>query len=174
MKKFFGTILFALTICLTAQTIKSPDGNLTLKFQLTNTGQPQYELMFGTKYVIKPSRLGIELKNQNSFVEGFSIAKVDTSSFDNTWQPVWGEAKEIRNNYKELAVTLSQSDKKEIVIRFRLFNDGFGFRFRYGLHGDVGKKPKWINENAEGKTETRPKHAGHEGHEDDLTHDSLS
>ena len=131
MKKFFGTILFALTICLTAQTIKSPDGNLTLKFQLTNTGQPQYELMFGTKYVIKPSRLGIELKNQNSFVEGFSIAKVDTSSFDNTWQPVWGEAKEIRNNYKELAVTLSQSDKKEIVIRFRLFNDGFGFRYEF-------------------------------------------
>ncbi len=122
-----------------AQTIKSPNGKLTLKFQLTSEGTPTYELMLGKKSVIETSRLGIEVKNGNGFTEGFEISKVDTTLVDETWQPVWGEVKEIVNNYHELAVTLTLSSEKNryVVIRFRLFDDGLGFRYEFPLQENL-------------------------------------
>lgn len=122
-----------------AQTIKSPDGRLTLKFQLTNEGTPVYELMLGNKYVIETSKLGIEVKNGTGLTNGFTISKIDTALVDETWQPVWGEVKEIRNNYRELAATLTQPSEKNryIVVRFRLFNDGLGFRYEFPLQDNL-------------------------------------
>lgn len=122
-----------------AQTITSPDGKLKLKFQLTDTGTPTYELMLGKKYVVETSKLGIEVKNGTSLANDFAITKIDTSIFDETWKPVWGEVKEIRNNYRELAVTLTQQSEKNryIIIRFRLFNDGLGFRYEFPLQDEL-------------------------------------
>jgi hypothetical protein len=116
-----------------AQKLQSPDNNFTLNFSLTPNGTPVYELTYKNKTVIKTSKLGIETKDVPSFTEGFSIKDSKASTFDETWQPVWGEQKNIRNNYNELAVTLEQKAEKNrsIVIRFRLFNDGLGFRYEF-------------------------------------------
>ncbi len=138
-----------------AQELKSPNGNLTLKFYLQGNGVPTYSLTYKGKDVIKPSKLGLELKDNSdshtdfndfsikgntdsqkedkvSLLDGFQLTNSKTSSFDETWQPVWGEVKEIRNHYNELAVTLNQqSTDRHILIRFRLFDDGLGFRYEF-------------------------------------------
>lgn len=138
-----------------AQELKSPNGNLTLKFYLQGNGVPTYTLTYKGKDVIKPSKLGLELKDNSdshtdfndfsikgntdsqkedkvSLLNGFQITDTNTSSFDETWQPVWGEVKKIRNHYNELAVTLNQqSTDRYILIRFRLFDDGLGFRYEF-------------------------------------------
>ncbi len=129
-------LLFSGIFTLTAQELLSPDGNLKMTFRLQD-GQPVYELIYKNKTVIKPSKLGLELKlsykEQNpSLFDGFLVAKTETSVFDETWNPVWGELKSIRNHYNELLVTLYQLEsKRNLLIRFRLFNDGLGFRYEF-------------------------------------------
>ncbi|NEU07719.1 glycoside hydrolase family 97 protein [Flavihumibacter sp. R14] len=134
MCKFFFTLLICVCSTLVqGQVIKSPDGNLTLKFELTGNGIPSYQLDFKQKSVIKPSLLGISTSDVPSFSEGFSISKTDQNSVNNTWDPIMGEQKTIRNNYNELLITLTQKAEKDrfINIRFRLFNDGLGFRYEF-------------------------------------------
>jgi glucan 1,4-alpha-glucosidase len=116
-----------------AQKIQSPDGKLSVSFELTSDGEPTYQLSFAGKSVIKKSKLGIELKDLPAFTKGFTIAKADTSESDNTWEPLWGETKQIRNHYKELTVTLQQAsvNNRRMIIRFRLFDDGLGFRYEF-------------------------------------------
>lgn len=129
-----------------AQTVTSPDGNVVLNFSLDN-GRPTYKLDYKGKAVVKPSHLGLELaKNKHAskgmdetdLMDGFTIAKTDTSSFDETWKPVWGETATIRNNYKELAVTLNQpATKRNILIRFRVYNDGMGLRYEFPQQNEL-------------------------------------
>ncbi|MCF2552989.1 glycoside hydrolase family 97 protein [Bacteroides caecigallinarum] len=152
--------IFSLTSCIcfamavNAQKLTSPDGNFVMNFSLSPEGAPVYELSYKDKPIIKPSTLGLELKKEDAnkkttfewtertdkdqldakinLMTGFKIKDTSTSTFDETWSPVWGEEKEIRNNYNELAVTLDQpSNDRYIVIRFRLFNDGLGFRYEF-------------------------------------------
>lgn len=133
MKQFY---ILGLLLCFTctvwAQTLSSPDKNLQLTFSLSPEGQPGYSLIYKSKPVVRLSKLGIELRDAESLTSKFSIAKVDTSQNDTSWEPVWGEVKTIRNHYKELAVTLKQTTTdRTLVIRFRLFNDGLGFRYEF-------------------------------------------
>lgn len=116
-----------------AQNLKSPDGNLSMTFAIGQNGVPTYSLNYKGKPVIKPSKLGIELKNdKTSLLDGFSVSDAATSTFDETWKPVWGEESAIRNHYNELAVSLDQqSTGRKIIIRFRLFKDGLGFRYEF-------------------------------------------
>ncbi|UPL49870.1 glycoside hydrolase family 97 protein [Hymenobacter sublimis] len=116
-----------------AQTVHSPTNKLTLNFQLSPSGEPTYQVRFGAKPVLKPSRLGMLLQGQPALDKGLTIARVDSSQHDDTWQPVWGEVKHIRNRYKELAVTLQQpaSNGRRVVVRFRLYDDGVGFRYEF-------------------------------------------
>ena len=132
-KLFTALFLFASSIILQAQELASPDKNLQLKFSLTSDGTPTYQLNYKNKAVIKTSKLGIETKDVPSFLNGFTVAKAENATFDETWSPVWGEQKSIRNNYNELLVTLAQKSVKnrQIRIRFRLFNDGLGFRYEF-------------------------------------------
>ena len=129
---FFAALLI-LCVFTFAQELRSPNGNLVLQFNVTATGAPQYQLAYKNKAVIKPSTLGLELKNdKKSLRSDFTIASTQTSTFDETWQPVWGEVSTIRNNYNELAVTLQQKEtNRQMIIRFRLFNDGLGFRYEF-------------------------------------------
>lgn len=121
-----------------AENLQSPNGNLELKFSVNNQGEPIYELYYKGKAVIKPSKLGLELKDDPGLMSGFTIEKSETSTFDKTWQPVWGEEKEIRNHYNELAVTLDQkAQERDILIRFRLFDDGLGFRYEFPLQKNL-------------------------------------
>jgi len=116
-----------------AQDMQSPNGKLKLSFALTSDGQPTYELSFAGKTIVKQSRLGVELKNAPGFSKGFAIVKTDRTEKDETWQPVWGEVRQIRNQYKELAVTLAQAsvNNRQMILRFRLFDDGLGFRYEF-------------------------------------------
>ena len=140
MKKFvIGLMLILAYTNPSAQIIKSPDGNLTLRFSINAEGVPVYRLSYGNMKVINESRLGIELKDQHSFAGNFSVDKIDSSLVDESWDPVWGEVKTIRNNYRELAVTLIQAEAKnrKLVLRFRLFNEGLGFRYEFPLQDNL-------------------------------------
>jgi hypothetical protein len=116
-----------------AQELKSPDGNLTMKFSLLQDGTPTYTLHYKTKEVIRPSRLGLELKDdKRSLLNGFTLAGTTSGNMDETWSPVWGEESQIRNKYNELVVNLEQSEtSRRLIIRFRLFDDGLGFRYEF-------------------------------------------
>lgn len=117
------------------EVLTSPDGRLQLSFDLTADGTPTYKMDYNNKPVIATSRLGLELKNQKSLLDGFKMERVSRSSFDETWQPVWGEQSSIRNHYNEMAVCLSQPDDNghlsEMIVRFRLYDDGVGFRYEW-------------------------------------------
>lgn len=117
------------------EVLTSPDGRLQLSFDLTADGTPTYKMDYNNKPVIATSRLGLELKNQKSLLDGFKMERVSRSSFDETWQPVWGEQSSIRNHYNEMAVCLSQPDDnghlREMIVRFRLCDDGVGFRYEW-------------------------------------------
>ena len=136
------------------QKLQSPSGNMEMTFQLTSEGTPQYALDYEGRKVILPSDLGFEfrgvLKAQklvynadgtiskedrepcNSFYDGFEVESVETGTFDETWEPVWGEEAKIRNNYNELLVNLVQtSTERKMAIRFRLYDDGLGFRYEF-------------------------------------------
>ena len=115
-----------------AETLSSPNGLLKMNFTVNTKGEPTYELFYKGKTVIKPSRLGLELKNDPGLLNSFTQTEVKTSTFDETWKPVWGEVSQIRNHYNELAVTLAQEAKKRyILIRFRLYDEGLGFRYEF-------------------------------------------
>ena len=119
-----------------SQQLRSPNGNFIMEFALQNDGTPTYNLTYKGKIVVKPSKLGLELKEEKnikkSLLNDFTIIDKKTDSFDETWKPVWGEVTSIRNQYNELAVTLNQNETdRQIIIRFRLFNDGLGFRYEF-------------------------------------------
>lgn len=121
-----------------AESITSPNGQLQLNFSVNPQGEPVYELFYKGKAVIKPSKLGLELKNDPGLMNGFTLADTKTSTFDETWEPVWGEVKQIRNHYNEMAVTLNQkAQDRNIIIRFRLFDDGLGFRYEFPLQKNL-------------------------------------
>ena len=135
-------------------TLSSPDGKLEMSFHLTGDGTPEYTLDYDGRPVILSSGMGFELRGVlkaqkidynadgtvsksdwkpcESLHDGFTVESVERSSHDETWAPVWGEEDSIRNNYNELAVNLVQaSTERRLVIRFRLFNDGLGFRYEF-------------------------------------------
>ena len=115
-----------------AETVSSPMDKITLDFELAANGTPSYTVDYKGKPVIKPSTLGLELKDATSLMNGFEVVKTSTSSFDETWQPVWGENKNIRNHYNELLVELKQpSTDRYMNIRFRVYDDGVGFRYEF-------------------------------------------
>ena len=136
----FACFIFALLVCSAAmaESITSPNGQFQLNFSVNAQGEPVYELSYKGKIVIKPSKLGLELKDDPGLMNGFTLTDAKTSTFDETWEPVWGEEKQIRNHYNELAVTLNQkAQERNIIIRFRLFDDGLGFRYEFPLQKNL-------------------------------------
>lgn len=119
------------TFGMKAAELKSPNGNLVLHAGVKD-GRPVYSLDYKQRPVVKESFLGLELKNDKDLMSGFTLADTEISTFDETWQPVWGEVKDIRNHYNELALKLKQAGTdRTMVIRFRLYDDGLGFRYEF-------------------------------------------
>ena len=115
-----------------AEGVSSPSGQVKLDFELSKNGVPTYQVEYKGKSVINPSTLGLELKNANNLLDGFEVLKASTSTFDETWQPVWGETKDIRNHYNELLVELKQpATDRYMNLRFRVYDDGVGFRYEF-------------------------------------------
>ena len=109
--------------------ITSPDGNLVLQVELDQFGAPYYTLDYKGKPLVEKSALGLK-SDETSFIDGFRIVSTDTTTVDRTWQPVWGEYSEVRDHFKEMAVNLAdKDDNRALTIRFRVFDDGLGFRY---------------------------------------------
>ena len=118
-----------------ASEVISPNGEMKLTFTLRDS-KPYYSVSFRGKPVIKPSRLGYELHNAESLLEGFTQTGEKTSTFDETWTPVWGENKTIRNHYKELLVNLIQEKTGRVMnLRFRVYDEGVGLRYEFPQEG---------------------------------------
>lgn len=152
-------ILFIWGFCIIAgaifsQEIKSPNKDFILNFKLDKNGTPIYSLSYKGKNVINPSKLGLELIGnesaefgteiekkkdpKTSLYDGFNIVDIKNSTFDETWEPVWGETKFIRNHYNEMTVMLNQKEAdRNLLIRFRLFDDGLGFRYEFPLQKNL-------------------------------------
>ena len=126
-------LLFCLSFWAFGQKLISPNGALQLNFELKE-GVPYYSLSYKNQPVILPSKLGLELKGKPDFTSGFESHEMTYTDFDETWEPVWGEEKSIRNHYKEMTVMLQQGhdfENRALVVRFRLFDDGLGFRYEF-------------------------------------------
>ena len=131
-KQLLATALTLFPFLASAQVVSSPNGNVSLQFALDEGGRPTYQLTYKQQQVVKTSRLGLELAGQENLMDGFQVSDTETSTFDETWQPVWGETKTIRNHYNEMAVTLNQASmNRDIVIRFRVYNEGMGLRYEF-------------------------------------------
>ncbi len=145
MRKVLMALLL-LPLMATAQTVTSPNGNVEVKFSLDN-GRPTYEMTYKGKAVVKPSHLGLELvktkhaskgMEETDLMDGFTVTDTQTSTFDETWKPVWGQTATIRNHYNEMAVTLNQpASKRNIVIRFRVYDDGMGLRYEFPQQNEL-------------------------------------
>lgn len=132
MKKTLLFLFVLPLISLSAITLQSPDKLFTLTLSVNNSGEPVYCLDYNGNQVIKQSKLGFKLKNAEALTQGFIIRKTEEKSVDQYWKPVWGEENEIRDNYKEILVDFYQtSTDRSMKIRFRLFNDGLGFRYEF-------------------------------------------
>jgi len=124
-----------------AATVKSPNGNVVVSFTVDRQGRPTYEMSYKNQTVVKPSRLGLLLAKdkhaskkmeETDLMAGFRIKSESTSTFDETWKPVWGETAEIRNHYAEYVAVLQQpKEQREMVVRFRVYDDGIGFRYEF-------------------------------------------
>ena len=132
----------------------SPDKNLEMRFSMSDNGTPYYSLDYKGKHIVLDSRLGFLLRGdlnvsevkvqgdkidkvdkhpQIDFYRDFEVADVKTDSLDYTWAPVWGEEDSIRCHYNELTISLKHKPTgRDMAIRFRLFNDGLGFRYEFG------------------------------------------
>jgi len=142
MRFLLGTILCIMHCALCIATeVKSPDGNVVVKFYLSDNGRPTYEMAYKGRPVVLPSHLGLELAKdkhaskglkETDLMDGFTVKSEQTSTFDETWKPVWGETATIRNHYNEYVATLLQpTEQREIAIRFRVYDDGIGFRYEF-------------------------------------------
>ena len=135
MKKYFVSVFVMVfsIFGMNAQELKSPNGNFKMVFAIENDGTPTYQLFMKNKEIIKKSKLGLELqKDKKSLLNDFKLVNEVHNTFDETWKTVWGEETEILNHYNELALTLKQNEtERQVIIRFRLFNDGLGFRYEF-------------------------------------------
>ncbi|MBR4898530.1 MAG: glycoside hydrolase family 97 protein [Prevotella sp.] len=141
MRHILFSIALLLSLSATAATVKSPNGNIVLSFSIDQQGRPLYSMTYKGKAVVNPSHLGLELAKdkhaskglkETDLMDGFQLKEEATSEFNETWQPVWGETRDIVNHYNEYAATLSQpSSQREIIIRFRVYDDGIGFRYEF-------------------------------------------
>ena len=138
MKKlFYSLILLTLSLPASASEVTSPNGDIKVTFSLNGT-VPTYAVTFRGQEVIRPSRLGYELTNGENLLDGFSLRDEQTSTFDETWRPVWGESATIRNHYNQLLVRLTQASTERMMnICFRVYDDGVGFRYEFPQEGKL-------------------------------------
>ena len=139
MKSFclLPLLLLAATLPLQASEVSSPDGSIRVNFELQGT-VPTYSVTYQGKPIILPSRLGYDLDKKADLLDGFTLLNEEHSTFDETWTPVWGENREIRNHYNELLVCLAQTaEDRYMNIRFRVYDDGFGLRYEFPQKGKL-------------------------------------
>lgn len=131
IKSLFIVLLFQLVLpVMAAHELKSPNGDLILNINVSDKGEPVYSLVYKGKNVINNSKLGL-VADEAKLCDNFKITQIKQSSINESWRPVWGEYETVLNKCNELLVTFVQQNKdnRNISIRFRLFDDGLGFRY---------------------------------------------
>ena len=130
-------LLLVATLPLQASEVSSPDGSIRVNFELQGT-VPTYSVTYQGKPIILPSRLGYDLDKKGDLLDGFTLLGEERSTFDETWTPVWGENRKIRNHYNELLVCLAQTaEDRYMNVRFRVYDDGFGLRYEFPQKGKL-------------------------------------
>lgn len=130
--------LLAASVAVKAQTLTSPDGNFKMQFHLSDEGKPVYSLIYKEKEVIKESKMGFQISPSIAFDRNFSVVEAKIDSCNTVWKTVWGQNSEIRDHHKELWVALKQEKSGRLLnIRFRLFNDGLGFRYEFPVQSSL-------------------------------------
>ena len=111
----------------------SPDRKIKLNFFLSENGEAGYLINYSDKGVIDTSYFSFDFQDQKPFGTDLEILNSSISSFDETWETVWGEQRFIRNNYNELKIELQEKTKsrRRCFIIFRVFDDGVGFRYEF-------------------------------------------
>lgn len=139
MKQLFVLLgLLGFSAVSVAQTLTSPDGNLVMDFHLSSENSPVYSLTYKGKDVIKESKMGFLVRPSYEFNKDFRIVETRESSSDTTWNTVWGQNSVVRDNHKELFVALEQNGTGwQFNIRFRLFDDGLGFRYEFPVQKNL-------------------------------------
>jgi hypothetical protein len=143
MKKIFSFFLFlffsAFSFAQNVIVVPSPGASCQLKISLDEKGRLSYALTYKGKTVVQPSSLGFELNDAPSLHENFTIIKIDSTTFDETWKPVWGEVAAIRNHYKELKIQLQEKSnlQRQLNIIFRVFDEGMGFRYEFPMQKNL-------------------------------------
>lgn len=140
MKKLivFLVGILGMSVSALAQVLTSPDGNLVMDFHLSDGDVPVYSLTYKGKEVIKESRMGFQIRPSYEFDRDFRIVETREGASDTTWEPVWGQNSEIRDNHKELFVALEQKTTGWLLnICFRLFDDGLGFRYEFPVQKEL-------------------------------------
>lgn len=133
---FCMSVLFV--IITNGQVVSSPNNQLKLNFQVEAEGIPYYSLNYKDKTIIKESQLGFVLKPSYSYFSEFKVEGIDYSASNKSWSPVWGPNKEIVDHYNEMLVHLVQNKTGwKLDIRFRLFDDGLGFRYEFPVQKDL-------------------------------------
>lgn len=131
-------IVVLLNMKILPQQISSPDSKLILTIKLNKNNELLYNLVREGKDVIKDSKLGIDLLDQADLLNGFKIDTIVTSSYFEEWSPILGEVDTIINNYNQMRVTLIQpNEKRTMIVTFRLFNDGLGFRYEFPVQDNL-------------------------------------
>ena len=138
MKRILLSAVLALfAVSLQSAQLESPNGNFHLNVEVKE-GNPVYKLDYKGTPVVLESKLGLKLQDVEDLTGGFTLEKVDFQSYDETWEPVWGQVSQIRNHYNEMAVTLKQdSTGRKMRVRFRLFDEGLGFRYEFPKQDDL-------------------------------------
>lgn len=140
MKKLILSVMISLFVVgfSFAQTLTSPNGNLVMDFHLSADKTPVYSLKYKGKDVIRESKMGFQIRPSFDFSKNFRIIETKETASDTSWSPVWGQNSVIRDNHKELFVALEQEGTGWLLnIRFRLFDDGLGFRYEFPVQKEL-------------------------------------
>ena len=140
VKKLISLFLFfmSVTVLMAQSSLMSPDNNMLLKFKLDENGTPVYNLDYKGKAVIANSKMGFRLSSNISLSNDFEIVNVSSTSYNESWTPVWGQYKKIYDHHNEMLVSLKQHSTGRLLnIRFRLFNDGLGFRYEFPVQDNL-------------------------------------
>ena len=135
-------VIFALGFMIPSafgQRCTSPNKEISVAFSLMENGVPSYQMSYKGVPVVLQSTMGFELANDTNLLDGFSLLDTVYDSKDELWEPVWGEERQIRNHYNEMLVILQQQETNRTMnIRFRVFDEGIGFRYEFPQQADLG------------------------------------
>lgn len=157
MKRYFPIYLISLFLFIASACDQKPvvhrvssiDGSITVQLK-ENGGKIFYSVEKQSKQVLNDSKLGISLLSGDDLNDHFEVIKTETSTNDETWEQPWGESRFVRNNYRELKVYLKERKGKHrsMNVIFRVFNDGFGFRYEIPEQPGIDKF-EIVNEHTE-------------------------